>query len=72
MEMTGKIASELEDRSIGIIKSGQPRERNLKKKKNKWSPRDLYENVDWNVKQMCNGDARKTGKDWGFKKYLKK
>ena len=43
--MTGKIASELEDRSIGIIKSGQPRERKLKKK-NKWSPRDLYENVD--------------------------
>ena len=33
MEMTGKIASELEDRSIGIIKSGQPRQRNLKKKK---------------------------------------
>lgn len=34
MEMTGKIASELEDRSIGIIKSGQPRERKLKKKIN--------------------------------------
>lgn len=29
--MTGKIASELEDRSIGTIKSGQPRERKLKK-----------------------------------------
>ena len=34
MEMTGKIASELEDRSIGIIKSGQPRKRKLKKKIN--------------------------------------
>ena len=32
--MTGKIASELEDRSIGTIKSGQPRERKLKKNLN--------------------------------------
>lgn len=30
MEMTGKSASELEDRSVGIIKSGQQRQKRLK------------------------------------------
>ena len=32
VEVTEDGVNELEDRSIGIIKSGQPRERNLKKK----------------------------------------
>lgn len=31
MEMTGKKARELVDRSIGLIKSGQQREKRLKK-----------------------------------------
>lgn len=59
--MTGGIASELEDRSIGIIKSGQPRERKFKKYIN--GALETCMKMLTETSNMCNGDARKTEKD---------